>query len=173
MAQALLGRHVRRCPDGAVDLGEAGQSTRAPEYGDAEIQHLDQPAVDDRHTGRLDVAMDDVDPVNVGEHCGDLGGDRRGPRDVRWGVLVVRLVEDRFEGGAPQQLHDEPEPIRPVGAGLGARVVDGRRAKMLQAGGGADLAEEPLAIALEVVEDLRGLRTAGCHGHRSPLVGVS
>ncbi len=79
LAEALLGRHVRGGADGAVDLGQPGQRPGAAQDRDAEVQHLHQAAVGDHHVAGLDIAVDDIDPMHVGQHRRDLRRDRRRP----------------------------------------------------------------------------------------------
>ena len=98
LPEALLRRHARRGADGPVDLRQAWQGCRAAQDGDAEVEHLHQAAVDEHHVGRLDVAVDDVDAVDVGEHGRDLCRDRRRPGQARRRGGVVRPVEHGFQG---------------------------------------------------------------------------
>ena len=134
LAEALLGRHVRGSADGPVDLRQPGQRSRAAQDRDAEVQHLHQAAVDDHHVGGLDVAVHDVDPVHVGEHRRDLRRDRRRPGHGRRRRCVVRLVEQRLQRRAAQQLHDQPQLRGAVRRVFHAGVVDGGGARDAPAG---------------------------------------
>ena len=83
----------------SVDLRQAGQRSRAAQDRDTEVEHLDKTFVDDHHVGGLDVAVDDVHPVHVSQHCRDLRGDGRRPGDARRfpGALVVdRRERNRY-----------------------------------------------------------------------------
>ena len=116
----------------------------------------------------LDVAVHDVDPVHVGEHRRDLRRDRRRPRHARRRRLVVRVVEQRLQRRAAQQLHDEPQPRGAVRRGFDPGVVDGGRAGVLELRGDPDLAQEPLAVTVQRVEDLDRLRAVRRGRDRDP-----
>jgi hypothetical protein len=63
------------------------------------------------------------------------------------------------------KLHDEPQPGAPVRRLLHPGVVDGGNSRQFQLGHNPDLAQEPLAVPLQVIEDLDGLRAVWCCGH--------
>src|ERR1019366_7098037 len=63
-----------------------------------------------------------------------------------------------------EQLQDEPQPRASVRSGLHPGVVDSGRAGVLELRGDTDLAQEPLAVAVQRVEDLyrfRAVRRGG------------
>src|SRR5258708_4001515 len=66
---------------------------------------------------------------------------------------------------APHRSHAWPQPRDAVRRGLHSRVVDRGRAGVLELRGDADLAQEPLAVALQRVEDLYRFRTVRRGGH--------
>jgi hypothetical protein len=89
-------------------LRQPWQGARAAQDRYPEVEHLHQAAVDDHNVGRLDVAVDDVYPVHVGQHGRDLRRDRGRPCHAGRRGCVIRMVEDRLQRRATQQLHDQP-----------------------------------------------------------------
>ena len=164
------GRHVRGGADGPVDLGQPRERPGPAQDRDAEVQHLHQAAVGDHHVAGLDVAVHDVDPVHVGEHRGDLRRDRRRPRHRDGGE---RLRKSAWFSSASRV---EPRSscmtshscVVPSGRGLHAGVVDGGSARVLELGGDPDLAQEPLAVPVQRVEDLDRLRAVRRCGRPGP-----
>ncbi len=70
----LLGRHVLGRAD--HDAG-TGEPRRVERPGDAEIHHLGVPLAVDHDVLGLEVAVDDAQPVRLGQPLGDLLGDRQ------------------------------------------------------------------------------------------------
>ena len=130
-APRLLGREVLRGADDRADLGHL----RGAGPRDAEVGHLDVPVAADDHVVRLDVAVDDVVAVRLGERAEDLAGelDRRQRR--RRALADEQLLQRR----PVEVLHRDV-----VGALRLAAVVDADDVRMAEARGVARLALEPL-----------------------------
>lgn len=115
-----------------------------------------------------------------GEHLAEQAAERvdvgRGRHDLPE-ALLRRHVRRGADGPVDLRQAWRGQLRAPIGRGLLAGVVDGRGAGVLQLGGGADLAQEPLAVALQCVEDLDGLwavRAGGtdADGGRSSLIAT-
>jgi hypothetical protein len=108
--------------------------------------------------------VDDVDCVDAGQDGGYLGANTRHSGDPQRRVVVVGVIDELLHGRSAQKLHDEPDPTAAVGERVDARVEDRGNARMLQAGGGADLPAEPLLVDRLLFlegDPLRAARLAG------------
>ena len=106
----------------------------ADRAGDAEVGD-DGMARLEQHVAGLDIPVDDVEAVRVGERVGDLAGDRQ--RFLhRQPAHPVELLPQRL---ALDVRHDVVQH-----AGVFARIVDRQDVGVGQARGDLDLAEEPL-----------------------------
>ena len=65
----LLGRHVRRRPDGRVGLRQPGG---ASQFGEAEVDNLDNALTGYQNIGRLDITMYDALRVRLVQSRCDL-----------------------------------------------------------------------------------------------------
>ena len=107
-------------------------------------QHFRQAPVHDLHlaeaahhdVGRLQVAVDDVVRVGVGERLADLLEDGREPAAL--GRRVGPRLQQPVEGGALDELHGQEGPA----VGQRAEVVDRRDGGVLQLAGDAGLVGE-------------------------------
>ena len=139
VAGGLLGAHVDRRADDEPGAGDPLVRGGADRAGDAEVGD-DRVARQEQHVAGLDVAVDDVEVVRVGERVGDLAGDRQRLLH-RQRADPVELLPERL---ALDVGHDVVQD-----AGVLARVVDRQDVGMGQAGGDLDLAEEPLGAERE------------------------
>ena len=144
-----LGREVgHRADQHAAGRGVLGVG--ADGLGQAEVGDLDATTVGlvgDEHVLRLDVAVDQARAVGRGE-----GGDDRLEQRQRPGRRHRRLLADHVAQGVPGDvLHDEEDGVLPVG-GVVALVVDAHHVGVVEPGGGAGLADEPLGELTVVAE---------------------
>ena len=168
LAHRLLGAHVVRRAERHARLGHAGAARLAGGERDAEVGHEGGAVVEQDVLG-LDVAVDDVVPVRVVQGGGHLARDphRVGHRQL---LLPVHPVAD---GLAFDVRHDVEEEA----VGLAA-VEERQDVRVLEVGGGGDLAQEPLgaddrgqlrpehldrhlAVVLEVLRQVDGGHAAG------------
>ncbi len=147
-AEDLLGRHV---------LGRAHEEARLGEIlrlaGDvldeAEVEHLDHVAlvgaIGEEDVARLEIAVDDAEPVGLAQRAADLAGDQRHARLVEGALFAERPME-----GAPLDvLHRDVVEVLAVLT----VVEDGDRVRVRELGRRRRLEEEALvelgvAIAL-------------------------
>jgi hypothetical protein len=136
-----LGGDVRRRPE---QQAGGGDGRVAGAGGDAEVGEHHPAVVAHHHVGRLHVAVHD--PLRVRR----LQRAEQRQADLRRARRVERALgrDDVREGARLDQLHDE------VGRAVVLDdVVDGHRARVVQAGGGPRLA--PGALAQHVAVDVR------------------
>ena len=149
LAHGLLGAHVVRGAEGEAGLGHAGAAGLLHGEGDAEVGDEGLALVQQDVLG-LDVAVDDALAVGVVEGAGDFGGEADGVGDGEHAFAR--------EAGAQRLAGDERHDV--VEQAVGVAAVEQREdVRMLQARGGADLAEEAFAAegGAEVgMEDLDG-----------------
>ena len=141
----LLRGHVVEGAQQHARLGHAG--VKVP--GQAEVEQLGLPFGRDADVGRLDVAMDEVVLVGLGQGRGDLVHQVAG----LGGRLRPVVLDVLFQVLARHVLHDEEVQHRACGrlAGGLAGVDGGDDVGMLQLGDGADLGEEAAQDALVLV----------------------
>ena len=133
-AGGLLGAHVDRRADDETGarhpvVGGGADGARHAEVGHDGVTGLDQ------HVRRLDVAVDDVELVRVGERVRDLARDHERVVHRQPGLAPEPVAQ----GLALDVGHDVVEEA----VGL-ARVVQGKDVRVGQAGGDLDLAHEAL-----------------------------
>ena len=140
IADGLLGRHVGRRADAPARMRQGAAGRRGPlrdadRLRDAEVRD-DGGAAREQHVVRLHVPVDDALVVRVGER----------PRDVAQGADAFRHGQGIARGQpSPQRRpllvrHDEVQHAVRI-----AGVVQRHDVRVSQAGGDADLAQEPLA----------------------------
>ena len=145
LAARLLGRQVLGGADDRAGL----RHLRVTGARDAEVGHLHAAVAQHHHVVRLDVAVDDLAPVREPQRGEQL------QRDVDRAALRQRaLAEDHvLQRLAVQVLHRDV--VRALGL---AAVVDGDDVRVVQPGGGARLACEPLdelrVLVVAIVQDL-------------------
>ena len=191
-AADLLGRHVVEAADERAGVGDAGVG----QLGDAEVEDLQASApLLDHQVGRLDVAVDDVEGVGVGEAVAQLleqpqlAGERgRLPApdphrqrlavdvfhgDERLAVLLAD-VEDADDvlvlehAGRVRFLHEAAPDLVVVDAFL--EQLDGDRATADL--GVAGTQERAHPARSDRAEDLVATdRVGNCHGRRELYVG--
>ncbi len=133
----LLRGHV---PDRAELRAGAGDLVLARQPGQPEVEQLRLPVRGDEDVRRLDVAVDEVEPVRLDERVGDLVRDLAGERDRQ-----RRDGRDPLQVGAGDVLHHEVRHGRGVGPArrLLPGVDRGDDVRVLQPADGAHLQEEP------------------------------
>ena len=126
----LLGTHVVRCSEGHARLGHPGAAGAAHRQGDPEVGHQ-RAAIVQQHVLGLDVSVDHPMAVGVVERSGHLGGD---PHRLGDGQLLLpsQPVTERLP------LHEWHHVVD--GAVDLPGVVQRQDVRMLQIGGGLDLA---------------------------------
>ena len=134
LGECLLGRHVGRRADGEPGLGELGGLRSPGCAGDAEVGHQRASAFEQDVVG-LDVAVDEVVAVRVGQRLGHLARDAD---RLRHGQLPFP-VEAGTERLALDIRHDEEAQA----VGL-TGVVERNDVGVPEARGDADLALEAL-----------------------------
>jgi hypothetical protein len=127
----VLGAHVVERSHDDVRPRQAGAVEDA---GQSEVAQLRNPVLRDEDVARLDVPMDDVSRVGVGESLGDLATDSGGPARVVGLVVLRGRVQEGVEGGALHVLLDHH-----VDTVRGLEAVDGDDVGMREAGGGLRL----------------------------------
>ncbi|QJW96573.1 hypothetical protein FTUN_4130 [Frigoriglobus tundricola] len=161
----LLGGHV---PDRAELRPGAGQALLARQPGQPEVEQLGLPVRRDQHVRRLQVAVDQAEPVRLDQRVRDLVGDVArepdGQRGDRRGLLQV---------GARDQLHHEVRDGRTVDVAgrLLARVDRGDDVRVLEPPDGPRLEEEP-GQGPRVLIGGRGQRLHRDRGAQLPVLGA-
>ena len=131
-AHDLLGRHVVRRAHDHAGLGQVGAS----EAGETEVEDLDLPVGLDVDVAGLEVAVDDIAAVRIGEAVRHL------LHDVE--LLLegqLALGDELLEVLALEELHGHVELV----VGL-AEVEHRDDVRVVQLGGGASLPEEPFLV---------------------------
>ena len=137
--ERLLGAHVARRAEHLAELGArrgalGARAVRLGHAGDAEIEDLGGPAAIAEHdVRRLDVAVDDAEPVGIIERAGDLGADPGDGLERH----PARLAQMLVERDAVEQFHGD------IGKAVRlADVVDGDDVGVRERAGGPGLAQE-------------------------------
>jgi len=110
VAHDLLGRHVV----GGADLEAGFGEVEVLAFGDAEVHEADAAGGVDVEVVGLDVAVDELLLMDVGEGAGALGGDAHAGLEVGQGGVADGVAEV----GAGEELHDD------VGFGVLLAVVE-------------------------------------------------
>ncbi len=137
-AARLLGCHVGRGTDDEAGLGEAllgGVGVSGA--GDAEVEDLDRTGRCDLDVGGLDIAVQHLGLVRLGECVADLGPPAGGVMQ-----RYRAAANHGLQGLAAQQLHHQERGMTLCRAGL-AQVVDCDDVGVLQGRGDAGFALEP------------------------------
>ena len=127
----LLGRHVARRPQDLALL--RAEAHRRDGLGEPEIEHLDDPVVDDHDVRRLHVAVDDARLVGGRGRARHV--DEPGELSRRRHAVVPHVGQQRHAGD--EHHHDVEDALRL------ADVVDGDGVRVGEPSRGAGLAEEP------------------------------
>ena len=169
----LLGGHVLGRPDEGPAVGDALGLGGA---GDAEIHDPGAALAVDHDVGRLEVPVDDPQPVGLRQAVADLSGDRQGPgrgerphhlddaleivaRDEFHGDEIGPLAVPEVEDPADVLVGDPPGQLELVAEALDHLLVGAERGhEDLEGDGLADLPIQGLvdpahAAAAELVED--------------------
>ena len=161
-AVRLLRGHVLRRPDDDPGAGDAAGVERA---GDAEVHDLGVAVLVDHDVLRLEVAVDDAQPVGLGQPFGDLPGQADGLGLVE----VARPADEALEVLAGDVLHGDVD-----GQPLLADVVHPADVPVGDLAGQLDLVSEALDdlevrgdLGLEELEgdDLADLAVVGLVDH--------
>ena len=142
VAARVLGRHVGGRPQDVAGAAQrpavsGGAALEAGDPGDAEVEHLDHPVVADDDVLGLHVAVDDAEPVGVGERDGHVGQPAHPESDLDRGVADVAPRR-----GAADELHGDEGVLAgaPGVEDLGhPGVMDGRAGPRLAERGGDGL----------------------------------
>ena len=131
-APHLFGTEVRWRADHLAGLGQPGVFGLAHRAGNAEVRH-DGVALAEQDVLGLDVAVDDPGPVGIVQRVGHLAHDPE-CQIHRQGALPVEPIAERF--AVDERHHVEQD------AGGRAGIMQRQDMRMLQVGGGLDLAQE-------------------------------
>ena len=169
----LLGSHILGRPDEGATVGEALGLGGA---GDAEIHDPGASLAIDHDVGRLEVPMDNSQPVGFRKAVADLSGDRQGPgrgkrthhlddaleivaRDELHGDVIDPLAVPQVEDATDVLMGDPPGQLELIAEALDHLLVGAERGpEDLEGDGLADLSVQGLvdpahAAAAELIED--------------------
>ena len=159
LGAGLLRAHVRRSADGEAVIGDvdavaAGGGDRG---GDAEVGD-DRLALLQQDVFRLDVAVDHLEPVGVGERAGDGTSDAK--RHVeRERTFALEPVAERLAAGV--RHHEVQQAVTFAG------IVQRQDLGVGQAGGDPDLPQEALRLVTG-----RGIGTKHLDGHFAGVLHI-
>ena len=137
----LFGGQVRHCAQDHVFARGArfGGGPHQPEITDLDGVRLGAHRVAEQHVLRLDVPVDQPDPVRRGQRGQHPGEDGAG----QWYRQRAPLDQQVAQRAAFQQLHHQVHLLLAVRRGVYTLVVDRDHVRVMNLGGGTRLALEP------------------------------